>query len=456
MINATSCDEELHVVRANFGDVEGSRHTSQRDMDLQDTFLYIIVPLHIILLVSIGTYLYRRAWRNKSVVSQYIIPANGCMPEHWIGHGIESYCYEQLNSSRPPGRPTNSLTVTEAFQRAGYPLGRQNGCHPPFQVEALFTFLIACYLLTSMCIVVLPAMPSGTERTIWIVLYAVLISVVLVCFLIVECHNVSTDELAMRSDNPILTGTKVPVRHQLCPFCSIIRGKATYYGCERRYHCNHCSRCTPGMDHHCWFLNSCISSNNYRSFLTLLVSYDVMLIVQICAGGRCLYYMSRGECNVDTAGDVAMWILLVMQQALCTLALAHPSYILGYHINLMKNGQTTIEFIQKTYQNEVARPLPNSLKNSAASSAQGALKVDTSEGAIEVSPVEDSPEKYNAAHVINAEAVSSVAMRQAGIITMGLVSPTHVHPSEIQLQGSPHGSASSSIVAGEAEVTVRI
>ena len=117
--------------------------------------------------------------------------------------------------------------------------------------------------------------------------------------------------------------------------------------------------------------------------------------------------------------------------------------------------QTTIDFIKKTYQNEVARPLPNSLKDTCGN--QLPLEIDTPDGtAMEVS--KDFHEKHNAAHVLNPNSVTSMAMGQAGIITMGLISPTHVQPSEVQ--DGTYSSASTVVctaeVQNEQQPTIRI
>ena len=99
----------------------------------QDAFLYIILPLHLVVLIVVGVCLYRRAWVPKSAISKYILPANGCMPEHWLGYDIEKYCNAQLGNKRVPGHPEGSLSILEAFEQAGHPNGRHHGCHAPFQ-----------------------------------------------------------------------------------------------------------------------------------------------------------------------------------------------------------------------------------------------------------------------------------------------------------------------------------
>lgn len=50
------------------------------------------------------------------------------------------------------------------------------------------------------------------------------------------------------------------------------------------YHCWTCRRCVQDMDHHCKFLNNCIGSRNYFSFLRLLMMSTLYLVISIGIG----------------------------------------------------------------------------------------------------------------------------------------------------------------------------
>jgi len=50
---------------------------------------------------------------------------------------------------------------------------------------------------------------------------------------------------------------------------------------KKRYHCPHCKYCISGFDHHCWFLNVCIShDSNYYGFLAILISDWLLVVLQ--------------------------------------------------------------------------------------------------------------------------------------------------------------------------------
>ncbi|KAL5339428.1 Palmitoyltransferase swf1 [Aspergillus crustosus] len=52
----------------------------------------------------------------------------------------------------------------------------------------------------------------------------------------------------------------------------------------RSKHCSHCEGCIARHDHHCVWLTNCVGLNNYRYFLSLLLSLSVMLVYGSCLG----------------------------------------------------------------------------------------------------------------------------------------------------------------------------
>jgi hypothetical protein len=46
--------------------------------------------------------------------------------------------------------------------------------------------------------------------------------------------------------------------------------------CLRSKHCRSCDKCVAKMDHHCYWINNCVGSNNHREFMGLLMLMCIM------------------------------------------------------------------------------------------------------------------------------------------------------------------------------------
>lgn len=79
--------------------------------------------------------------------------------------------------------------------------------------------------------------------------------------------------------------------YSLCPVCLTNKGKAST-------HCNRCSCCVQGLDHHCSFLNQCVGGGNRRLFVIFLCVACVSCLLHFCLACA---VQSRYYC--DHAGD---------------------------------------------------------------------------------------------------------------------------------------------------------
>jgi hypothetical protein len=122
---------------------------------------------------------------------------------------------------------------------------------------------------------------------------------------------------------------------------------------ESSKHCMVCNKCVDTFDHHCVWLNNCVGKHNYISFLSLLISSSVMLIVPVTMGVYILVDYTTQPVATDSrvrqfypslSGAAFLAIILTIGVlALTTLSGVLQLFI--FHAFLVLKNQTTYEYI---------------------------------------------------------------------------------------------------------------
>lgn len=133
-------------------------------------------------------------------------------------------------------------------------------------------------------------------------------------------------------------------------FCNLCNKKVKK--CSK--HCRSCDKCVDGFDHHCRWLNNCVGRRNYTTFMLLMASILIMLILE---GGAGLAVFIR--CFANRKGIIhelefrfgsrfprgafaAIVAFFVLVSVYATAALGQLFF---FHIVLIKKGIRTYDYI---------------------------------------------------------------------------------------------------------------
>lgn len=115
----------------------------------------------------------------------------------------------------------------------------------------------------------------------------------------------------------------------------------------RAKHCHDCGRCVRRLDHHCWWLGSCVGKGNHRLFLTYL-ALEASLLISIGATAA-----ARGLAVSDAQRAAsAPWPVAATGAALTCIAMSAilgllTLTLLAFQCSLILRGETTWEHLRR-------------------------------------------------------------------------------------------------------------
>lgn len=133
-------------------------------------------------------------------------------------------------------------------------------------------------------------------------------------------------------------------------FCTLCNAEVRKFS----KHCRSCDKCVDGFDHHCRWLNNCVGRKNYVTFVSLMATCLIMLVLDWVIGLavfiRCFVDKRDIERHiVDKLGNGFSRAPFAVIVAICTVVPLLASIPLGelffFHIILIKKGITTYEYV---------------------------------------------------------------------------------------------------------------
>lgn len=133
-------------------------------------------------------------------------------------------------------------------------------------------------------------------------------------------------------------------------FCTLCNSEVRKFS----KHCRSCDKCVDGFDHHCRWLNNCVGRKNYLTFISLMATSVLWLLIEAGVGiavlVRCFVSKHSMEAEiVDRLGDGFSRAPFAAVVAVCTavslLACVPLGELFFFHMILIRKGITTYEYV---------------------------------------------------------------------------------------------------------------
>ena len=125
--------------------------------------------------------------------------------------------------------------------------------------------------------------------------------------------------------------------------------KCTAIKPDRSHHCEVCGICILKMDHHCPWVNNCVSFTNYKFFI-LFLGYALIYCIFVAAS-TFKYFLMFWADDLKTPGSGKFHILFVFFVAV--MFCISVSSLFWYHIYLILHNRSTFEQFRSPYFNGV-------------------------------------------------------------------------------------------------------
>lgn len=278
---------------------------------------------------------------------------------------------------------------------------RKNGLEAPYDLLQMCSWVIVVLLVASFCGLLFPMIPSP-YNIVTLAVYLASLAVVLV----------SGFETGRR--DPIDPYVLVP-DEELDDVADLLKCSACVSRVNRlSRHCLICDKCVVDYDHHCRWLNNCIGEANYRPFICLIASTQLLVGVHMSAATVLfsVYVGQMDSLEVDLASSAlelgnTAYIVLVCVNILVGLgAFSMVTHLVGFHMYLAYHGLTTYNYVMETQAAEAAKQREKDYIDETTSDSESG-EIGTDEDCI--SPSDNEEKVDDCAVAISDEKIIDVA-----------------------------------------------
>ncbi|EOY07479.1 DHHC-type zinc finger family protein isoform 2 [Theobroma cacao] len=117
--------------------------------------------------------------------------------------------------------------------------------------------------------------------------------------------------------------------------------KCSHFKPPRAHHCRVCKRCVLRMDHHCIWINNCVGHANYKVFFVFVVYAVIACIYSLVLLVGSLTNDSQNDEQQSADSFRTAYVICGLLLVPLSVAL---SVLLGWHIYLILQNKTTIEY----------------------------------------------------------------------------------------------------------------
>jgi palmitoyltransferase len=225
---------------------------------------------------------------------------------------------------------------------------RENGFSLPLHPLQILAWVLMTTLTVTYYILTVPALPTPYQAVFSVVYSTALTLTAALGYICTKCNptdpTVYLERQSRISQQPF-DSTGFP---KVCKICRT-------HVLQHSRHCGKCNRCVNGFDHHCKWLNNCIGQRNYRTFVVLIGTLELLALwqtavvlyclVQVASDGsqeqqRLVKAFGIGRSGIDAYRAISAVNITI--GSLVALAVLH---LIVLHLFLRAQGLTTYEYI---------------------------------------------------------------------------------------------------------------